>query len=595
MNSIGKENGKKHDFIILIVLSLLCNLYKIIFSAVFSNPGLQTPQDLFSILYSAAYFAGKDWMEIGHEYSAYYGYGFVALFSWLYRITNDGLLVYRIILVICNLLNVVSCVFCYKIAEMFQGFSNKYVLYFICIASTAVQGTGWCGIYNEYALNVCVWAVLYLLVKLCDANMLKNVRIKYTVILGVLLAYSCTVHARAVALYILVAFCVIVFWIKEKKIIVHISTMIGMCLLYVVQKYYTDYLQMILLGEVSSNSSVIAKAANGMQGGFSWKMIQTFLISVLTYIHELNFITAGVAVACVAAMLYAGCCCVKNKVVINFNNRQRNILLCCFVYSICGIGAFLLGICFTNRTEIYRGMVNDISVHLRFLTLVRYFMPFVAPFIFCTIIFLKIFKEEARKDIFRWALVIFIGLQVIFFLIVFPEIKATGWANVVYLPYTWDIEMERDAVYLVSGGLVFFFVALFCIWQIRKGNWKILCMTIFLFSTLGVIYRYVHQMTLSNNYNLVNGGYEYFKEVDETEDIYVVETIAEGEEDETAYYFLYQILLPNMCIIPGVPTDVLDETKILTNDPTSVFGYESYEVIQLDDNEWLLVRNEAVD
>ena len=584
------------EMIILIGLCLFFNLYKILFSILFANPSMQTPQDGFSTLYSVAYFAGNDWTNVGREYSEYYGWGYVVFFSWLYRIFTDGLMVYRIILLCANLLVIVSCCFCYKIVNMFDVVKNQTVKYFICIAVTSIQGSCVWGISNEYMLNVCIWIVFYLILRLCDTELPTRKRAYITVILFFLVAYSCTVHARAVAIYFLVGFCCAVVLIKDKFLMIHPIAALGTGTLYIMTKIVSNKLQMVLLGEISSNSSIIAKASNGMGTGVTKEKIVYFLMSIVIYLHELNVIAIGMATVCVAILIFYFIQVKKKNKVFRENDICERRLISGFIYGILGIGVFIIGMCFSNNREIYRGFTAYIGQHLRYLTLVRYFMPFVAPTVLMTIIAIMAMERNYRKKIITSALAILGILQLIFFVWIYPYINYTGWANNVYLPYTWDKPMERNEVYLVGGILVpMIFMLLNCI-QIRKENWILLCFSIYIFCTIGMMYRYMHQYTEDNEIECIDGGYSYFKDDKVSKNIYVVGILEDDEgnkEIDDMYYFLYQMFLPNMRIIPGNPPEDEENAIVLTNSIWDVHNYKTdYEMILLDDNEWLLMKKQ---
>ncbi len=585
----AKYISRNRDVLILVGLCLLCNGYKLLFSCFYAEPGLQTPQDIFSLFYSAAYFGGKDWSAIGKEYSAYYGYGFIALFSWMYRFIKDGLFIYRFILVCCHLLTIISCILCYKIVVFFQFPVSKWVIYFLCISCTSIQGTSSCGIANEHALNVCVWGILFLLMQLCAEDIRGNRKIKYTILLGALLAYSCTVHARAVIMYLLVLLCIAAVRITRKRYIVNIPAILGVSLLYIPHAVFADKLQVMLLGEVNSNSSIIAKASNGIGGGFSWEKLGTFFMSIAAYFHELSVLSAGISIVCLGCVLYVGYMFYKKQ---EFGQgmgiEAGNRLLCGLIFSISGIGAFLVGMCFSARSEIYRGITVPINSFLRYLTLVRYFMPFVAPMALFTLILVMKLNACIRRKILLCSMGALIVIQIIFIRHVFPLIKFTGWANGVYLPYTWDVEMKREDVYLVGGVMLLFAICFLVFWLIRKEKWLFLCATILIFNVNGTMYRFVHQVKEVKQFELVDGGYQHFYQEENSRDIYVVETEKEDGMAITDYYFLYQLLLPNMHIIPEEPRNDLDGAFILTNNPEAVSNYEKYEIMKLDENEWIL-------
>ena len=476
------DNEKNHDIIILAGLCLLCNIHKIIHSIFFSEPGCSTPQDLFSLLYSSAYFAGKDWTAIGREYSAYYGYGFVALFSWLYRLINDGFLIYKVICVCCNLLVVISCILCYKILIMFQVTSNKWLLFFFSITIASIQGSSYYAITNEHALNVCVWVVLYLLMRLCDAQMSAKKRVRDTLLLGIVLVYSCMVHARAVILYALVFLCVAAIKVIGKRMILNIPVIAAAGLLYLPYRYFTDSLQMTLLGEINLNSSVAARTSNALAQEFSWEQIWSFFMSILYYLHELSVITAGLAIICAACIIYVLYSFIMKHSVIEMNALEKERIICGLIYSICGIGAFIMGMCFTSRGAIYDGFTKQVNEHLRLLTLVRYFTPFIAPMCLFTIVILLKVQNMERKKILLISTVVLCVVQFLFVYIIFPNIKHTGWAWGVYIPYTWKVEMKKEDVYLIGGVSTLFYLFFINFILLRKKNWWEVCAVLLIFN-----------------------------------------------------------------------------------------------------------------
>ena len=181
--------------------------------------------------------------------------------------------------------------------------------------------------------------------------------------------------------------------------------------------------------------------------------------------------------------------------------------------------------------------------------------------------------------------------QLVFLFYVFPSIKFTGWSNAIYLPYTWDIEMDRENIYLVGGVLLLFNLSFFNLLLFLKKNWIGICIVLLVFAVGGNVYRYTHQVRTIKQFELVDGGYAYLCREKNPKTIYIVEELEAEEDDEsvlTTYYFLYQLLLPNMRIVPGEPPKGSEDILILSNNPAVIENYENYEIIQLDNNEWLL-------
>ncbi len=584
----------KKDRFLVVIACLIVNSSKIVFSIIYANPGLQTAQDLFSLLQGSAYCAGRDWTEIGREYGAYYGYGFIILFSGLYRVFSDGLLIYRIILVICHLLTVISSLFVYKIINVANIKLDRYTKILICVACTYVQeGTG-CGIINELPLNMLIWIIMYLLMKLCVLKNKKG-KIKYTCILGVAVAYSCTVHARAIVLYPLIILCVIIIRMIGKKGIVHIPSALMLCSLLIPYFLLTKRVQDTLLGGEHPNSSIIAKAQIGAVSEFSMKKFCAILYAIATYIHETTLLSAGIALVGLICIFFLIKKVYENHKMKCLFGESDIAILCGTFFSLCGIGVFILGLCYSGRNELFEGFYMNNNEQLRVLTLIRYFAPFIGPFILSTFLACICICKEYHKKILKWAFIIFWVMQNIFLFFIYPKINYTGWGSGIYLQYTGDKEMTKSEIYLVGGFLVMTLIFTFSYWSIYRKNWRMVCVFLIMHSFVSVTYRQYHMYVNSNAFFYVDGGYRYFLRDEQINDIYVViDSQKDGEERQissiTNYYFLYQILLPNKHIIPGQIPEGVESAVVLADNPLCVSDYESYEIIQLDDNEWVMKR-----
>lgn len=583
---------EKKEVLILISLFLILNLYKIIFSLFFSKPTFDTPQDLFSTLYAPAYYAGLDWHEIGSVYSEYYGYGFFSLFSFLFKLTTDGMVVYRILVLICNLLSVFSCIICFKIIKEFNLSCNSMQLYFISIVCVSFQHIGEIGVANEYPLNLCVWMVVYILMLLCKEEISPKRRMGLTILLSLLLIYSCTVHARAIILFALIICCILYMIIKRKRCIVSIQVALTGIFLLIPYKIYTDYLQSVLLGKISLNSTVATRVMRAAERVFvSPKMIYSALCSVIFYCHETVILSAGIAVLCIATILYMIFWHEGKKVWNNMELEYRDKIFCGLVFSITGIAIFIAGLCYTWMNAFYEGIYLHMREYLRGLTLTRYYTPFIGPAVCFTIILLMKTGTIVYKNITRILLVILLLIQMLFFFIAYPAVKFTGWAGEQYVPFTLNQYKEPEEIYL-TGILVVFLMGCFIIYALRRNKWTLLMVVTFIHLVFGQSYVFWDRNNKDVVFKQVDGGYEYFKG-ECGKKIYVYEENSDNNEMENkeTYYFLYQLLLPQNNIIPLDDIEKIEQGLILTGNGNIAKEYDAYcDILQLDENEWLLMK-----
>lgn len=576
---------KNKEYLYLIGLFFIFNMPQL-FMTFSMTPGLATAQDEFSTIYNAAYFAGNDWAAIGKAHSGYYGYGFLILFTPLFWIFKDGLVIYRIILFCCHMLPLGSTIICYKILKKYCCNIPKSLLFIISIACVTVKGRGVAGIYNEYMLGLCTWLCLYLILKLCTANNKKD-RIKNTFILFFILIYSCTVHSRALILYVIVCIIVISLYLLYKKFIISIPTALSMTLFIIPYKIFTNCLQIEMLGGVSSNSSIVMKLSNGFTNS-SNTFIEAILFVFMGQLHAVNIVTGGMAAVGLGAFAVT---------IWNIINRKNGKLIfrrewdeneastvSGVLYTCLGIAAFAIGMALSTRRGVGQSLIGEgVNINFRAVVLIRYLSSFIGPALMMA--FLILLKNK-NNLIMKISYIYFWGMQFVYYMYLYQNMKHTGWGTDICLPLTWDLLKKPEDIYLVGGFFVPIYLFMIFLFLLQKNNYFLIALLLIFLGNGEQLYRNIHAMEKANQYINVNAGYHAFRlKEDIFEDIYVLDF----ENEENQNFFVYQVLLPNIRIIPQAPDIEEEEVLLLCNSENYEDGTE-YTKIKLDDNEWLYIR-----
>lgn len=575
----SKEKGLC-EYGCLVLLFVLFYSYRIFFTVLIATPGIQTPQDLFSTIYPAAMLAGNDWTAIGKNYSAYYGYGFSSLFAVLFLLFDDGLLIYRIMATIFNAIPFFSALICYKIINLFSLTISKWSKALMAVACSSFVGMQYSGVSNEYPLTVCIWLYIYLILLLSNETMVKKKNM-YTFWLITLIGYACTVHSRAVVLFLLL-FCVILFhYLINKVNIMPLWAILYAFVVFLLYRVVTNAVQSVLLGKVDANSSIIAHAANGTK---AYSSLESYFIHIISYINETNIITCGLfGIAIISFSVHIIKKVLKNDSVYD---TPQDYLSSIGIISFGGWFLFAFGMAFSVRTEVYRGITDgEMRDFLRYLVLIRYFLPFIGPALLFLFIKLIANKNVDKKDVIKVGFLFDFVVLLAYYIIVIPKISYTGWADSIYSVLTFGIKNDRKDVYLIGGFIIPFMIFLFSILLLSHDRMSALYIIIILTTILFQTNHYMDKFE-KNAITYVDGGYR-----DLRNSSYVDVAVRNFDEDGEVFkdpIFLYQIMLPKLRI------SIIDNNEqnykgvILTNKIINT-DYENYTIKELDDNEWILI------
>ena len=82
------------------------------FIVIFFSMPLRTVTDEMITIAGGAYAAGLDWSAVLSYSERYYGSGFTALFFWIFKLTDNPIIIYRVFQTACVLVQAFTALIC---------------------------------------------------------------------------------------------------------------------------------------------------------------------------------------------------------------------------------------------------------------------------------------------------------------------------------------------------------------------------------------------------------------------------------------------------------------------------------------------------
>lgn len=180
--------------------------------------------DELGTLASGAYFAGYDWrsvMQSPSNYGSgvnYYGGGFGIIFTPLFLlIKGRPYLLYQGILTVCALLQSVPAVLSYRMLKYYFDIENLKYCIFVAVSSSFFVMSRATNAMNENMLIFCMWVVCYLFLALFCKERGVCSGYKYCIGISIVLAYTYTVHTRAIVFIATVVLLMLITCVEKKN------------------------------------------------------------------------------------------------------------------------------------------------------------------------------------------------------------------------------------------------------------------------------------------------------------------------------------------------------------------------------------------
>lgn len=552
---------------------------------------VRTVSDEIATISGAAYFAGYDWSEV-ISHAGYYGQGFYSLFFWVFKITDNPIVIYHIILSACAFLQACIVPIIFYLIKKYLCINSNLLTSLISLIGSYLTIVRVAVTYNENILVVLCWIITFFIFQYFDAST-QRMKYIYYIVISILIGWGITIHIRFLVFIIALILATIVYKIYYKSSITHLIMLLGLPVFIVPSYFFVEKVKNILwkAGENSQtirNTTVNLDANVNILDSTSWK---AFFNIILGQINTITIFTCGFFVLSVVSILYY---LKKNK------DRKHSLkykqILFVSATLLFAIGGTILAQSLSWMENVYnalnrQGIEADIYSYKAF-TYIRYFGIYVGPLVVIGVSVLCKELVDIRTCVkVSWLTII--GLQVYWLSFIQKYISNNIHAKEVFISFSrWTSNKQfYDSIYLfgVSFVLIFYFILYLLI--CKKQWWIILS-----FTSIILIYEYMYVgykqdiVIQANNYEKVDKSYAFLRDapIDETEDIYYIDL--SNMTDHNTYYLL-QMYLPRYKIIPKT-INFVKENAIIISNGNGFMDNNHYIFMYLDDKEYIYILGE---
>ena len=564
---------KLNDKIISIIQLVFCFLIALLPRVYVSLQTLpvRTISDEVAAMSAGAYFAGYDWSEVIQN-AGYYGTGFFGLFFGVFKLTDNPVIIYRTVLVVCALVQA-SVVFIayYLIKYIFKIDDAKFtcivsVLSSYCVVSkTSV-------ILNEHIMILLCWIYalgIALLIKY--KNDLKKQWLAFG-LCAITLMYGLTIHTRFIMVILATAIVWLIYYFLFHEKLFKIRFLPMGIVLYILSQKYIHYIQsklwLVKNGESVRNGSINLSTSADLHLGSTYKAL---LNSIIGQMVTMNQIFLGIFFFAIAVGLIFLIRVLKekyrpSKYIISDDDKIFVAIFLIFIICVCGtvVGVAISWLSGTANSIRYE--VDPANCYaFKAFVYTRYAAPYIGPVILSGILLCKQ-KEELYYPSMILSTVVFVICTIYFYIFILPYIENNG-SGIDYF-CSWSThgkfgEQITRNYYSISFAFVFFmlFIAWICLWKKK---------TLIYLSIVSILLP-IHYVDLAmkrdipmqqSRYAMVSETYELIKNInwDETDlpDIYVY-------DPENNLSYLYQFYLNRYKIISSYPETSDDETILISS------------------------------
>lgn len=531
---------------------------------------VRTISDEVASIAAGAYYAGYDWSEV-IQHAGYYGTGFYALFTWIFWLTDDPVIIYRTILAGCAIVQALVVPVCYGILRYIFEIKSTAFVFLVSLLSSFCVETRTSVAYNEHPLILLSWLFALLLLLQYKHQGTKK---EYLYALGAMLVlgYGYTVHIRF--LIVAIAACVawVLFYLLSGKRLFRIWYVPVVGVAYLLARIYIQYIQgnlwRVAEGESIRNMEISIATSVDL---FSWNGFWCWFKIVAGQLTTMNVAMLGLFIFAIVMVLVVVCRVLYQSIKKRKRHwsKENQYILILFLVAICCVGGTILGQSFSWLDGVAGGLLQDIResgfYSYKAFTYIRYAAPYVGVLIFSGLVACYYYR-----DLIRRAFLISTGFSIVFsaYFIgyILPYIKQNGNAVEAFIPWSsgWTIkDAVNEQVYLQSfiflGILTVIGLLLVC-WKKHLLYWGVLL--VLLVVQFHTIFQNRDLIMQSNNEAKVQELYEVMKELPDGLTIYSCET--DGISDHQIYY-LHQLYLNRQHIVPELPEQVGPDTIILSN------------------------------
>ena len=564
---------------------------------------IRTASDEVATIATAAYLSGMDWSNVVSN-AGYYGGGFSMLFFWIFKITDNPIVIYRTIMVLMALAQAsISLVAYYIIKRFFKVKNSTVSVVFSCISSYMVV-TRANVIFNETPMILVCWLIAVVLLQLVYNELSSKRKFFWTMVLFALMGYALTLHTRMIIMWICMGIFIVLYYIFDRKLFIsEIAAIISVPAFYFMSQIIIKGFQKAIWlsggsGETLRNAAVELPTSEVFNVG---TLHGAFNI-IIGNVNTISVFTGGFIILCIVFICQFFIQGLFPKRYLQSSTNYKNEYTLFLYYGIC-IAVTIVGLAVSwgngAGIGINEGFQSGAYAFKAF-TYVRYFGPFIGPIVLTGL--LKVYRERNIKDLIPVSSIIFVVFQLLWVCCVLPYITTDSNSREVYMAFSlWSQGKSLGFLTYFMGTVVAslcFLVFVICIWKSRKAWMSIIFLVLLIYQYIyGSVY-YDKQLG-ENNLVRIDDSYNFICDLENVynlpEDLYVEDAI--GRTDHQTFY-LYQFWMNRYNIVTGRPSEELDEVIFFTNDFSKCVDLinDEYSVINLDyeNDEYVLIKGEQL-
>ncbi|RDY30557.1 hypothetical protein [Lachnotalea glycerini] len=564
----------------------------------FINTLVYYPSDEVATVSGAALLAGYNWSQVVST-AGYYGQGFYSLFAPLYKLTDNPFVIFKISIIVCSIIQGMTALMSYHCLTRYLKLKNPSLICAISVAASYLLDTRSTNLLNETPLMLMCWIILAILFHLNEAAMLSKSTRKYTIYLILALAYSITLHTRAVILCVALLITVLFYYWTYRKWLVSPSIMIGLGTLgAVLGSIGIALMQSRLWG--ASGGTIRNASINinldmllNLLKPYSWQAAANIVLGLINTSVLLSFGFMMIAIV-VFIKLIGDCLARKHSVTADFDCHASYYVTGSIFFMTC-TAIMIIGLAIKWLPGASQGIQDGLGSNnygFRSFVYYRYFAVFLSPLL---MLVLSYMHQYNIKHYFKAATITLILSQTYWMVCIVP-----------YLYTFHDFEVKKFFtlslfcfnkvnIWIFMIASMVLFVSWFVFWYLYSKNKYLLSiciLSLLLIINYAVFVIQNDYQKQDTNYNLVNAGYDFVKTYEDT--VNFPSTIYVPEDNKLPY--LYQYFLIRYTIIPSYPSVDCEQAIVLWHtqeDPTLLSM--GYVWLQLDKNEYLYVKgNELI-
>lgn len=546
----------------------------------------------------AAKLVGYDWSGVMQGYR-YYGYGYTALLIPFFKLIQNPIILYRMMVLLMALAQSISAPIAYHLMKKYLNVDNEKILCIASVCCSYLVAVRAVYTYPEFIYVLVMWLLAWVLLRMNACVDEKKKKILYTILMVLVLFYASTVHSRATAVWIAVVFGVIFYgWVYRKSLV-----SIPMCLVMGVGAFFVSQkgMETVLHYFVKASSSNVANTEVSFAVGSLVRDVKTWPAWVNIIIGQLNeavIVTGGLAVFVVVAiliLLWKGFRRAKS---------DRSELSNLSPYIVIG-SIFLLAVLVTigGQSISWLGGVTNSMYYggdpdsYRAVTYFRYYAAYVGPLLMVGIAYFY-HKREAFGRLYPVACVITALLQGYWILCILPYIYEFNGCCWDFAPYSLTKGFEdviRLRTYLPATFMVALILLISYILYKKKQMQVvlgILCVMLVYCYCYNAVYHEGYRGR--KNYSYVDDSVRLLENLEKDgglpERIYVEDASVEGTGQQTKY--LYQFCMLDEPVVSTTPPKGATEAIFLCQNPEkwSKLIAEGYSCGKIANHEYIYVK-----